>query len=84
MSTIDIRDMHMSTIDVIQFADSDTDAVNVTPCYVAKDINCVVVLDEDRSDYLTDCGTRFRILNKEHAQNMIKALEKAVELGWLE
>lgn len=32
---------------------------------------------------LDDAGAEIGIQNKEHAENLIKALQKAIEIGWL-
>lgn len=72
MATIDIR--NGANIDKIQFATSAHDYYY--GILLERSCNMFVgILDED-GDY---CG---KIKTKEDAENLIKALQKAIELGW--
>lgn len=75
MSTYDVRSNNEEVIDEIVFArelavDGDYQANNIhkTVCGIAVSDSCDSVI----------------INSKEHALNLIKALFKAIELGWIE
>lgn len=70
---LDIRTNEPEKVTVLRFAD-DSDY------YTASGIICeshgvVSVVDIEE-------GRDLRIFSEEHAQNLIKALNKAIELGW--
>lgn len=80
MAAIDIRDQTDITIDRIVFDDLDrptTWSFAVALVHYCND-------DADTFRIVDDSGDFVRILSKEHAKNLIKALEKAIELGWVE
>lgn len=78
MSTIDIRCTEEGSVGRIRFADEhgevNTDDTCPLACYLTLE-NDYVVID--------DPYDRVIIKDKEHAQYLIKALNKAIELGWL-
>lgn len=72
---IDVRSNQTTdTIDTIRFADVMQDAVIPTRLELSGDYKEV---------WLRDTVDEMYILNKEHAQHLIAALNKAIELGWL-
>lgn len=73
MSTFDVR-LPTEEITCIKFADPDSNYYHAMTLEPAKD-NRVNIYDED-SDKVV-------ISDKEHALDLIKALYKAIELGWL-
>lgn len=84
MSTIDIRNEEGEEATEIVFAETQDSNGCTQANAVAKwpyEQNQVVIKDEDyRPQELTGYVV---VSSKEHAQNLIKALEKAVDLGWL-
>ena len=78
MSTIDVRDMNEETVSRIRFAEDHGkvggDDTCPLACYLTLENACVAI--DDPYD-------RVIIKDKEHALNLIKALNKAIELGWL-
>ncbi len=80
MSTYDVRSNNEEVIEDIVFADlQDSDA-----CVQAYRIFPSVVT-HTKQKYISIEGIDFVIINsKEHALNLIKALNKAIELGWIE
>lgn len=75
MSVFDVR-KQTETVSKIIFADGVGTNINEYQAYmlVQHDPNTLTI--EDQTDVL-------KIVGKEHANNLIKALNKAVELGWL-
>lgn len=75
MASIDIRAAAKEDITEIVFADdlSREDCVQAYQIY--RQLGYITIND------INDC---LIINSKEHAQNLIKALEKAIELGWVE
>ena len=76
-NVFDVRADKPSKIGKIVFANPDslegyTQAEYITPA--TDDDNCVLIKDVE--DYVA-------IYSKQHALNLIKALEKAIELKWL-
>lgn len=67
MATLDIRGEVEEAITEIKFADEEA-------MFIRPVSNYVTIRDD------LDC---IIIDNKEHAENLIKALKKAIELGWL-
>ena len=77
MVTIDVRDVKEGVVTTIIFADSDDSWITAV-ALVKEGVNSGVVgIQSDFGD------ETYKILNKEHAHNLIKALNKAIELGWL-
>ena len=73
---IDIRDnRNEEVIDSIKICDTNSDYYVVSELWI--NIDNTIVLNEVGSDRCT-------VESKEHARNIIKALEKAIELGWFE
>lgn len=75
MSTIDIRGIAVSPVTRIVFADQHESFVNATHLIKGDDL-VVRIYDED-DDFLN-------VTSAEHAENLIKALHKAIELKWVE
>ena len=73
MSTIDIRDASLSNIDTIIVSERSINGINVA-YKISNNYNRINIHDED--EFVC-------IVNKEHAENMIKAIQKAVQLGWV-
>ena len=74
MSTIDIRKYEPPEIDRIVFAEN-KDSVYTTIAYeLTKEHKRINIVDGDAYVIVT---------SKEHAENLIKALNKAIELGWV-
>lgn len=75
---IDIRNRVPAQIDTIRIYDYNDDEFTVE--YIERvndwENHKVFISDKDTCDPL-------RIYNKEHALDIIKALDKAIELGWL-
>ena len=72
---IDIRDnRNEEVIDSIKICDTNYDYYVVSELWKKDN---TIILNEVGSD-------RCAVESKEHAQNIIKALEKAIELGWFE
>ena len=71
MTTIDIRKDSVETIDEIVFYD-----------------NCTLTQDDGAVGIKCDCGTMrgsyYCVEFKDEAENLIKALQKALELGWFD
>ena len=74
MSTLDIRTQSDEPVDTIIVGDSD--------------INCISTVNiiKERNKYITfTCNERtiaLSILTEQHARDIIKGIEKAIELGW--
>ena len=72
MATIDIRD-NFPTVDIIRFLDNPTGNYLVTGLtYIDGEVK-IEDLENIRS---------LKISSEEHAKNLIKALNKAIELDW--
>lgn len=69
MTSIDIRKEQVDDIDEIIFADNDA--------------YCLIRTGGDIIDIYDISEDYVQIVSKEHALNLIKALEKAIELEWL-
>jgi len=74
MSTIDVRG-DLTNVSEIRFADKD--AFDYCPDVIRGGERRQTLLVE------TDSDRELVIKDKEHAENLIKALNKAIELGWL-
>lgn len=73
MATIDIRDISEDEIDEIRVRDKDRSVLSVELIELAG--SYVNLYDSDGSDRLT-------IHDEEHAKNLIKGIQKAIDLGW--
>ena len=73
MSTIDIRNGKQCEITEIIFWDHDI--AKTTPATHLKVDNDHEVAIHDEEDFVF-------IVSQEHAENLIKSLQKAIELGW--
>ena len=72
MATIDIRD-NLPTVDIIRFWDNPTGNYSVTGLtYIGGEVK-IEDLENIRS---------LKIISEEHAKYLIKALNKAIEIGW--
>lgn len=83
MSEYDVRHGNVSVIDCIRFAD-EVDGINVIANTLAlnKDHRDRVELRD--CDYDIDDGNGYVIIaNVQHAEQLISALNKAIELKWL-
>lgn len=77
MSEFDIRENNKRPITHIRFEDLERNHCKAT--VLRKLDHCGhVAIDEDDGD-----SDHVLIIGKTHAENLIKALEKAIELGWL-
>lgn len=80
MSEIDIRETSKQSIGRIRFADSETEGGDgfsqADVMRFDEDAENVEIMESSNGDFV-------RINSKEHALNLIKALEKAIELEWL-
>ena len=77
--TIDIRTAaEENTITTIRFADSNvpTHPQSRQADIIRKDENCVKIFESGNGDYV-------RIWSISEAENFKKALQKAIDLGWL-
>lgn len=73
MATIDVRDEAEDVVQVIKFSDSY--ATHLVGEGIGEKDSFVTLYD-DNEDFVV-------INDKQHALNLIKALNKAIELGWL-
>lgn len=69
---IDIRDVESGEVDVIRFAEDSDCYVNAS--ILKRDSSIMCIEDGD--------GQVLRLESDAHALNLIKALEKAIELNW--
>lgn len=82
----------MRVLDIRKEQDIDIEGIRISPPdveftvidmlwrgihYKSYDRNCIVLQDSDTEEELT-------VETKENAQYLIQALEKAIELGWVE
>ena len=74
MATIDIRD-NFPTVDIIRFWD------NPTGGYLATGLTHIYIYGEVKIEDLENIRS-LKISSEEHAKYLIKALNKAIELGW--
>lgn len=79
MSEIDIRNNKVATIEYIRFADLSEEEYKATRIRKGKYES--VAIEED--DYTALEPQDVRIVSAAHAKDLIAALEKAIELGWL-
>lgn len=73
MATIDVRGEVEDVVQVIKFSDSY--ATHLVGEWIGEEGSFVMLYD-DNYDHVV-------INDKQHALNLIKALNKAIELGWL-
>lgn len=80
MATFDVRDENNSVIQEIVFGDKRTSEEYSVIASIRQDHNMrgIYFYDEDG-----DITSYAKIISKQHAQDLIKALGKAIELGWL-
>ena len=78
MSEFDVRTTDESQIHLIRFHSKSGDYHN-RPCYLTKTVTqgLVAIYTSEPS-----IKTAIVIENKQHALNLIKALQKSIELGW--
>lgn len=76
MATFDVRNNEAGAIDEIRFADEDDYTWSILTHISSDEI-------ADGDIQLISSEGNARIHSKTHARNLIKALEKAIELGWL-
>lgn len=82
---IDIRDQSEKNCNYIQFADPVDEAEIPQAHYLDRPAGRINVTCAVFSRYfsISDGAEEVVINSKEHAFNLIKALEKAIELGWV-
>lgn len=73
MATFDVRDNDPSIVEIVFADDCDGVAYSLD---ISNNLGSGCVSIRDNVDYLV-------IESAEHAQNLKKALDKAIELGWL-
>lgn len=76
MATFDVRDNPATTVDKIVFADRSDYRYTIATQLEFDGDDDIIVTSSGNDDYV-------RIHSIAHAQNLIKALNKAIELGWL-
>lgn len=74
MTVVDVRSVAEESIDTIRFAEKS--GFDYYPDIIKRDGQRVVLVE-------TDMSRELALRDKNHASNLIKALEKAIELGWL-
>lgn len=74
MAMIDIRNIEQSEITKIEFADESERYHNAQ--FLVKGLDGAVEIES------LDVEAGITIASEEDAQNLIKALQKAIELGW--
>lgn len=77
MAKIDIRSVEYDEVDTIVFADAENKWLSTAVSIVREGSGIIGVQSDCQDD------PSYKILNKEHALHLIKALNKAIELGWL-
>ena len=77
MSTYDVRSNNEETINKIVFAEGCDEQESWQACSITCNTLKKYIL-------VSDPGESLVINSKEHALNLIKALNKAIELGWIE
>lgn len=75
MAVFDVRKDVNEAITEIVFAEAEDDAGFSVAYKLSNEFNDVTIWD--------DQDESVRVRSIEHAQNLIKALNKAIELGWL-
>lgn len=79
MATFDVRSENTCEVDTITFADSRGGQEEYYQGYSIRkstDFNSGIQIDDDDDGFVL-------ISTKQHALDLIKALEKTIELGWL-
>ena len=80
MSEFDVRKDVVAEITSIRFSENSIDSMTVAST-LHKDDDRLYVRD---ADYGEGNAGYLVIANKSHAENLILALNKAIDLGWLE
>lgn len=75
MSEIDVRTSGV-VVDQIRFSDQEWDGMGAADVLKNCGPDEVQIRETANSDYV-------RVYDRKHAENLIKALEKAIDLGWL-
>lgn len=73
---IDVRDDVDTVVDTIVFADGSDSYINAVRLDKGSSESILRIYDEE-DDFVC-------ITSKEHAENLIKALQKAIEFRWVE
>ena len=76
----DVRVGDTHVISEILFADEEDSVGSTQACKITPE----VYQDSKYSELSDATGEQVLINSVDHAKNLIKALEKAIELGWLE
>lgn len=77
MSTFDVRQADSIVIDEIRFADGEyVNGYNQASVIIPHSDNRIEIYEGDNCESI-------RVNGIQHAQHLIKALEKAIELKWL-
>lgn len=82
MSTLDVREENASRVDKIVFSDAYCDGVVVAHRIIEESMDFDP--DDRKAVRICDESAYVIIHSAEHAENLIKALRAAVNLGWLE
>lgn len=78
MATLDVRDTDEGKVSCIRFAEDHGKVGTANTCPLAHQLTL-----EQTCVGIDDPYSRVIIKDKEHALHLIKALNKAIELGWL-
>jgi len=81
MRSIDIRTSKEEVVTIIKFADGD-DYESVVELQLIPENDCVYLNSSGEARQRDGECTNVVLDSKEDAQNLIKALESAIELGW--
>ena len=83
MSTLDVREENTSRVDKIVFSDAYVDDVVAIANHILVESTHFDPVDQ-KAVRICDSTAYVIIHSAEHAENLIKALRAAVNLGWLE
>lgn len=84
MSEYDVRHGNVSTIDCIRFADEEINYAIIANTLNISDNGIRKRVELRDRDYDIDEGIGYVVISDiEHAEHLISALNKAIELGWL-
>lgn len=82
MSTFDVRDFKDEPITNIRFSSDIFNDTILASTLVRRDDLSIEIRDEQYSEEGDGIG-QLVVYGKKHAQDLIKALNKAIEIGWL-
>jgi len=81
MLSIDVRSTKEEVVTIIQFAEGE-DCKSVVELQFIPENECVYLNSSEEARYRDGDGTNVILDTKEDALHLIKALQKAIELGW--